>query len=201
MMPAGVIRPILLPWLSVNQRLPSGPAVMPCGAEPAVGTVKSSDLAGRRHPADAVLQLREPEIAVRARRDLQRKRRHADRVLAVDLGRRLASDDELPELGLLELGEPEVAVGAGRDAVGAAVDGGDEELGDDTGGRDPADLVVVELGEPEVAVGPAVIWKTRPGSGSGNSVTTPAGVIRPILWPLFSVNQRLPSAPATMSSG
>ena len=31
MAPAGVIRPILLPSISVNQRLPSGPAVMPSG--------------------------------------------------------------------------------------------------------------------------------------------------------------------------
>ena len=34
-----------------------------------------------------------------------------------------------------------------------------------------------------------------------NSVTTPAGVMRPIRRPLVSVNQRLPSGPATMSRG
>ncbi len=31
------MRPILLPLISVNQRLPSGPAVMPYGVLPAVG--------------------------------------------------------------------------------------------------------------------------------------------------------------------
>src|SRR5581483_619429 len=36
---------------------------------------------------------------------------------------------------------------------------------------------------------------------AGNSVTTPLGVIRPIRFPKYSVNQRLPSGPATMSSG
>ncbi len=34
-----------------------------------------------------------------------------------------------------------------------------------------------------------------------NSVTTPAGVIRPIRRARFSVNQRLPSGPAVMSVG
>src|SRR5438094_10345750 len=37
--------------------------------------------------------------------------------------------------------------------------------------------------------------------GRGNSVITPAGVIRPILLPLSSVNQRLPSGPAVMLVG
>src|SRR5439155_905810 len=41
MAPAGVIRPILLPESSVNQRLPSGPAVMLSGALPVVGTANS----------------------------------------------------------------------------------------------------------------------------------------------------------------
>jgi len=39
--PAVVIRPILLPWCSVNQSAPSGPAVMPWGPLPGVGTVNS----------------------------------------------------------------------------------------------------------------------------------------------------------------
>src|SRR6266581_341096 len=34
-----------------------------------------------------------------------------------------------------------------------------------------------------------------------NSVTTPAGVMRPMLFPLNSVNQRLPSGPAVMPKG
>ena len=34
--------------------------------------------------------------------------------------------------------------------------------------------------------------------GMGNSVMTPAVVIRPILLPSYSVNQRLPSGPAAM---
>ena len=37
--------------------------------------------------------------------------------------------------------------------------------------------------------------------GTGNSVTTPAVVIRPILLPLISVNQRLPSGPAADGGG
>ena len=34
-----------------------------------------------------------------------------------------------------------------------------------------------------------------------NSVTTPAGVIRPIRLPLIPVNHRLPSGPAVMPQG
>src|SRR5258706_70471 len=41
MTPPVVIRPILLPLCSMNQRAPSGPAVMPRGKLPAVGTGNS----------------------------------------------------------------------------------------------------------------------------------------------------------------
>src|SRR5579864_4291676 len=41
MPPAGLIRPILLANCSVNQRLPSGPDVMPKGPLPDVGTENS----------------------------------------------------------------------------------------------------------------------------------------------------------------
>lgn len=34
-----------------------------------------------------------------------------------------------------------------------------------------------------------------------NSVTVPVGVIRPILFPSLSANQRLPSGPATIRNG
>ena len=37
--------------------------------------------------------------------------------------------------------------------------------------------------------------------GIGNSVTTPAGVICPMLLPLLSANQKLPSGPATRPQG
>ncbi len=41
MTPAVVIRPISLPELSVNQRLPSGPATMSWGMDPTVGVGNS----------------------------------------------------------------------------------------------------------------------------------------------------------------
>src|SRR5260370_17344943 len=40
-MPAGVMRPILLPVVSVNQRLPSGPSAMSNGVRPLPGSAKS----------------------------------------------------------------------------------------------------------------------------------------------------------------
>ena len=51
--------------------------------------------------------------------------------------------------------------------------------------------------------GPAAIpsGKLSAGMPAENSVTTPAGVIRPIRLPSSSVNQRLPSGPAVISSG
>ena len=52
--PAVVIRPILLPPFSVNQRLPSGPAVMPVGSLLAVGNRELGDDAGGRDPPDLV---------------------------------------------------------------------------------------------------------------------------------------------------
>src|SRR6266851_4791460 len=42
MIPPGVMRPILLPWYSMNQRLPSGPAVIVIGSLPAVGMGNSA---------------------------------------------------------------------------------------------------------------------------------------------------------------
>ena len=58
----------------------------------------------------------------------------------------------------------------------------DRELGDDAGRRDPADLVAVVLGEPEVAVraGRDVRRAAAGRRDAGNSVMTPAVVIRPI---------------------
>ena len=96
-----------------------------------------------------------------------------------------ADAHDRPRIAALD--EPQVAVGAGRDPVRAAIRGepgraAREELGDDARGRDPADAArAVVRGEPQVAVraGRDPAPARRPG-GRSNSVTTPAGVIRPI---------------------
>jgi hypothetical protein len=49
--------------------------------------------------------------------------------------------------------------------------------------------------------GPDVIPAGLPAVGSGNSVRTPAGVIRPTRLLPYSVNQRLPSGPAVIAVG
>ena len=70
-----MIRPILSPPYSVNQRLPSGPAAIPSGSLPAVGIGNSGDFRRRGDPADRVaVELGEPEVAVRARRDPRGRR-------------------------------------------------------------------------------------------------------------------------------
>ena len=64
--------------------------------------------------------------------------------------------------------------------------------------RDPADVVADVLGEPQRAVGPGGDRRParRPGAEVGNSfVSTPLGVIRPILPAPVSVNQSAPSEP------
>ena len=49
--------------------------------------------------------------------------------------------------------------------------------------------------------GPAEMPSVKLTVGTGNSVTAPVGVIRPILKRLFSVNQRFPSGPALIPYG
>jgi hypothetical protein len=44
-------------------------------------------------------------------------------------------------------------------------------------------------------------YGSLPALGSGNSVMTPPGVIRPIRLPARSVNHRLPSGPAAIQKG
>ena len=77
------------------------------------------------------------------------------------------------------------------------------ELRDGAGRGDPPDPVAVELGEPEVAVraGGDAVRAAPAVMPAVNSVTVPAGVIRPIRSPSNSVNQRLPSGPAAMPFG
>src|SRR5207253_1175065 len=54
MVPTGVTRPILLTPASVNQRLPSGPAVIPRGVLLAVGTANSLNPAENRQRISSV---------------------------------------------------------------------------------------------------------------------------------------------------
>ena len=72
--PPVVIRPIRLPANSVNHRLPSGPAVMPEGAAPALMPVLNSvTTPSRCDPPDPVAaEFREPQVAVGAGRDAVR---------------------------------------------------------------------------------------------------------------------------------
>ncbi len=140
-------------------------------------------------------KLGEPEVAVGPGCDPARlapRRRY--RELGDESGRR-----DPPDLVGGGLREPEVAVGTGRDRLGEAPRGGDCEFGDDARRRDPSDVVGVLLTEPQVAVGPAVIATGVLPAVSGNSLTVPLVVIRPMLLLVGSVNQRLPSDPAVMA--
>src|SRR3989442_9539040 len=105
-------RPIRLPKASVNQRLPSGPAVIPNGPLLGVGIGNSSmwNAMGSIRPLVAT-PLREPEIAVGADCDPRR--------LAGGRGKRKLGEDapggDAPDLVANRLREPEIAVGPGRE--------------------------------------------------------------------------------------
>ena len=78
----------------------------------------------------------------------------------------------------------------------------DREVGDEAGGCIAPDLVALILREPQVAIRPHRDKKRLTAGCRGRAlVTTPAVVMRPILLPLISVNQRLPSGPAVMKRG
>ena len=102
-------------------------------------------------------------------------------------------------------GEPHVPVRAGNDVEGEAACGDPGgELGDDSRRRDPPDPAAVGLGEPHVPVRARrdplriAVRLVDPG---GEVLTTPVGLIRPIFWPMNSVNHMFPSGPAAIVVG
>ena len=68
-------------------------------------------------------------------------------------------------------------------------------------GADASYLVAIGLGKPEIAIGSGcdLCWVLL-AVGTGNSVIVPLGLMRPILLPMNSVNQRLPWGPAVIPS-
>ena len=88
---------------------------------------------------------------------------------------------------------------ASRDRVGNGTGRWMPETPSPTSWRDAPD-VANRLRKPQIAVrARRDPLGTRVGGREGNSVTMPAGVMRPILLPSPSVNHRLPSGPAVIS--
>ena len=149
-------------------------------------------------PNDVVPDLLgEPDVSVRPGRDERRKLADPARVLVDRPVLRDAAD-----LVDVLLGEPEIAVGKSRDVPGLRVRSRERVLGDLALRRDLPDLVAEALGEPQVAVRadrdpvrPAVLPLER------KLGDRPAGVMRPIVPRMDSVNQRFPSGPATIVYG
>ena len=129
-------------------------------AEPIELGAAGGDLGVEANLADAVPEgLGEPEVAVRARRDVERLTAAQPVGNSVTTPAGVMRPMRLPVAAVL--GEPEVAVGADGDADGA-----------------------------------------RPRlSPVRNSVITPAGVMRPIASPVVLGEPELPSGPATMPAG
>ena len=192
---------------SVNQRLPSGPGGDLLRVDSGRGDGELGDGAGRRVDLTDFVAglLDEPEVAIGPRHDPCRVAAGGgDREIGDHPGRWVDPTDAAG----MGLGEPEVAVGPERDIasrVGEKVGRGNGEV-DDSASRwvDLTNGVAVRLGEPEVAVGPhrdpRGIALVAEGGELGDAFWV-VGLISPILLVLNSVNQRLPSGPATIPTG
>src|SRR5215472_8265386 len=201
--PSGVIRPMLLPRSSVNQRFPSGPAVISHGAERGVGTVNSliwpvlgsmrpTRLPGisvnHRFPSGPAVITRGCPPAVTGNSatapvaGISRATAPAVAAFRRSVNQTLPSDPTATEVGLL------FVVGMANSLI------------------DPS-RVIRPILLPRVSAnqidpsGPAV---SPSGAllavGIGYSVIKPAAVMRPIAPALFSVNHMAPSAPSTIST-
>src|SRR5215831_5941672 len=182
--PSGVIRPMLLPRISVNQRFPSGPAVISHGAERGVGTGNSvSTASGVMRPirfpgisvnhtfpsGPAVITSGCPPAvtgySVTAPVDgVSRPIAPAPAVVRRSVNHTLPSDPTATAVGLL------AAVGTGYSVIA------------------PSPPTVIPSG-------------ALPAVGIGYSVTEPADVMRPIAPAVNSVNHMAPSPAATISLG
>ena len=130
----GLIIPILPEALSVNQRLPSGPAVIPIGQELAVGTANSvmAWVVGLIIPIlSAPVRLGEPEVAVGARRDAP------GRIGRSGMGNSVNAGDARQQATIFQPFEPEPRPGpVGTAAARAAALGpAGSEFGTADGGR------------------------------------------------------------------
>ena len=136
---------------SVNQMLPSGPVVIPLGAEVLEPNRELADHAGGRDPADlAGGGLGEPEVAIRAggnppggrqgRGD--RKRREAGAVCT-----------HPRDLAGTRIGDPEIAVRADHDILGPGPLAERKRSDRGRAGHDLTECVVTILREPDGAVG------------------------------------------------
>src|SRR5215469_13599577 len=201
--PSGVIRPTLLPRASVNQRLPSGPAVISQGAERGVGTGNSVST-----PSGVIRPIRLPGISVNHRfpsdpavitrgwppavtgnsvtAPVAGTRRATAPVLDAvrrSVNQMLPSDPAATDVGLV------LAVGTANSVICPS-------------------SVIRPILLPRVSANQ--IDPSRPGIspsgallavGIGYSVIRPVAVMRPIAPALNSVNHIAPSAAATISLG
>ena len=140
----GLISPIWWLDIRVNQRLPSGPAVICRGPSLPDGRVEHADGVGGRvdHPDRVGAWLGEPEVAVGAGRDPRRTGiGGGDGERADGVSGRVDHPDRVGA----GLGEPEVAVGTGRDRSEnrlrwMTATAGERELGDRGNAREQATL-------------------------------------------------------------
>ena len=158
----------------------------------------SGDDACGGDPSDLVANnLGEPQCAVRAGRDaLGNAGRRGNDVFGDG-----ARGGDAPDLVARKLGKPQRAVGSRRDARRLAAGSGNNVFGDGARGRDAPDLVAIEFGI-RYPSGPAAMPNgSPPAVGTGNSVTAPAVVIRPIWLAPCSANHSAPSGPVAMILG
>jgi hypothetical protein len=184
MTPAGVIRPMMAtkllfptPLEAVNHRLPSGPAVMPEGAELPVGRVNSV-----RVPAGVIRPMAPTELFPLVPEPVNHRLPSGPTVMP--------EDEELPVGRVNSVRVPAGVICPMKFAPGLSP----------VNHRLPSGPTVMP---PVPGVGGA--HDSPEGQGTGNMVTVPAVVIRPTqpaeIQPNETVNHRLPSGPAVMPKG
>src|SRR5579871_2931586 len=199
-----VRRSILLPCCSVNQRLPSGPTVIPMGKPPEVGIGnRAISPSGVRRPiAPVVLSVNQRLPSVPAAIPLGRPPGTGEgnsvtcppgvmRPIALPVQEPGAPSKHSVNQRFLSgptvIPSAEPAVGIGNSVICPP-------------GVIRPTLLLVSVNQ-RLPSGPAVILVgPLPVVGRGNSVICPPGVIRPSLSASGSVNQRLPSGPLVMPS-
>jgi len=151
--PAGVIRP--RPPPAENQRLPSGPAVMPPGD---VRPARSGNSVIT--PVGVILPIWpppsvKPEVPVRARCNARWSTKQREHSKLRDHPR-WSDPTDAPTIGEwnTHLSEPYIAVAASCDSARKAVRRSQSKFGYHTTSCHPADFVIAIFGEPEVSIRP-----------------------------------------------
>ena len=195
--PSGVIRPILFPTLSVNHRFPSGPAVMSFGLLLAVG-MRNSVIA----PLGVIRPILFVEVCVNHTLPSGPAPMPRGLLEGVGIGKSVTTPFGVTRPIVLLENPVNHTLPSGPNAIPCCAP---FEIGKDPVTCPAVDrrftLLLLAARYQRLPSAPAVMKFGLPPVLRGNSVISPAGVIRPIWLTLPWVNHRFPSGPMVMSRG